>query len=136
MSSTPDPLEQEPAADVTAHRYSPLNLLDRLPVQNEFAPHMLTDSDKAAPLWVLACFHHVDGRIWSHVGHATIDFDAILCEVGWTSAEYALLEAAYALTGADIRIHLDELAARVDDERWAAFVEAMRIRRAGLRGQL
>lgn len=136
MSVPSDPHVADLADEFLADRYSPAALLDRLPAHIDFAPHMLTDSDKAAPLWVLGCFPHGETRIWNHVGYAEIGFDRILLEPGWTSAEVALLEATYALTGIDLRIHLDELATRVDDERWNAFLEGLRIRRAGLRGQL
>ena len=138
MSASPDPATPDPANPIPAPRYSPVNLLDRLPAHVEYAPHMLTDSDKAAPLWILSCFPERDTRIWRHVGATSLDLNAIVCESGWTQAELALIIAACSLTGLDAGagLDLDELATRLDDERWEALLEAMRIRRAGLRGQL
>lgn len=132
-----DPGDAIPIVITAADRYSPASLLDRLPDTIDFAPYMLTDSDTAAALWILSCFPHGERRVWDHVGPTSIDFDTIIDEVGWTSSERGLIAAAQLLAaqGWHSDFDLNNLAVSLDDERWDAFMEALRIRRAGLRGQ-
>lgn len=113
--------------------YSPTSLMERLPVRVE--PWMLTDSDRAAPLWLLASFPPDEARIWGHVRPGAIGWKRMLREPRWTGAERALIRAACSLAGVGAAVDLDHLAVDLDDARWGALLEAMRVRRAGLRGR-
>jgi hypothetical protein len=95
---------------------------------------MLTDADRAAPLWILATLGR-DARIWDHVTDCWIDFDAILAEPGWTGTEHALLTAAASLGGQPVFADLEDLATRLDQTRWTALLEALTIRRGRHEGR-
>lgn len=109
-------------------------LQERLPVRLD--RQMLTDSGCAAALWILTAISRADPRIWRHVTNDHIAFAAILAQPGWTPAEKAQLRAAHSLAGDASRatVDLGVLAAQLDELRWSAFLEALQIRRAGLRG--
>ena len=125
-----------PAPKLPAPRacYSPHTLLDRLPVGTDLPDWMVTESASAAPLWILTAMSRADQRIWRHVNTHGIKFAAILREGGWSPTERALLAAARSLSGTRAAVDLDELAVSLDSPRWDALMEALRIRRAGLRG--
>jgi len=115
--------------------YSPRALLDRLPASVDVPHWMLTDSAAAASLWILTAISRTDKRIWQHLTHRMIKYADIVREGGWSPSELALLHAARCLAGqAQIGPNLDELAASLDETRWDALLEALRIRRTGLRG--
>lgn len=113
--------------------YSPTALMERLPIRVE--PWMLTDSDRAAPLWLLTFFPADEPRIWGHVRPTVIGWKRMLREPRWTGAERALIRAASSLAGVGTAVDLDHLAVDLDNARWGALLEAMRVRRAGLRGR-
>lgn len=130
---------QPPAASPAqpAGHYSPVALLERLPEQLDVTEAMLTSSASAAPLWLLSALSRTDARIWRHVARTRIAFDAMVREPGWSGAERALIETARGLSGAPSApcvFSLGDLAALLDDGQWDGLLEALRIRRAGLRG--
>jgi hypothetical protein len=119
-------------------RYRPTDLLSRLPDDVEVAPWMLSGGEPAAALWILTTFGPSDFRVWGNVLYDRIDFDMILAEEGWTGAELALLRAAANISGTSVLnnapVDLSDLAARLDEDRWSAFMWALAIRREKLRG--
>jgi hypothetical protein len=121
----------------TSTGYSPAALQDRLPDWIDLPAWMLTDSEPAAALWILTAMY-ADQRIWTHVQPNWIDFDAILAEPGWSATERATLSAAWSIAGADCeapaRVSLADLACRLDQERFDAVLEALRLRRAAASG--
>lgn len=138
-SPTAATAEQRPAwrprpFDRRAH-FSLAALLDRLPEDLRATIKPPIASNIAAPLWLLTAFSSTDPRIWRHVDRSRIRFPAILCENGWSLPDRALLAAARYLNGATTtRPDALLLAEALDDECWEAFLEALRIRRTGLRG--
>lgn len=72
-------------------------------------------------------------RVWRHVDEVSaVDWDAVLGEA-WSGGERLLLEAAASLCDPQYRVCLAELAARLDDDAFAAVVSALQRLREGLR---
>lgn len=72
-------------------------------------------------------------RVWRHVDDdGGLDWEAVLGEA-WSGGERLLLQAAASLCDSQYRVSLAELAARLDDDAFAAVAAALQRLREGLR---
>lgn len=125
--------ERIPYGATPLDRYTPTVLMHRLPPGLRLQPWMYVEPDRASALWCLTLFRADDARVWPHVHERAVMFGE-LWEETWRKDERVLLSAAHSLYSShSVGVSLADAARMLTADQWPVLLEAMRIRRDGLR---